>query len=55
MGELNRRISEYHIQLAACLRPLEEIAKSIGCEGVRISGNLYFGGWSGGRRNGIGL
>lgn len=43
------------LSLDKCLRPTEDIAKDLNKIGVWVEGDLYYGDFVNGRRNGLGL
>ncbi len=43
------------LNLENCLRPVEDIAKDMKKIGVWVEGDLYYGDFLSGRRNGLGL
>lgn len=43
------------LSLDKCLRSIEDIIKDLNKIGVWVEGDLYYGDFIGGRRNGLGL
>lgn len=55
-GEVPKLLQKMNsLELKQCMRPIEELKNSIGKIGVWVEGDLYFGDFLNGRRNGLAL